>query len=99
MNINVSENAVHWFKHEMDATSGDYVRFFARYGGSSPLHDGFSLGITKENPDEIAIETVIDGIHYYVEERDLWFFDKHNLHVDTDPTNKELAFHYNQLVE
>ena len=94
MNINISEKAIHWFKEEMEASSGDYVKFFARYGGSSPLHDGFSMGITKETPDELAVETVIDGIHYYIEERDLWFFDGHDLHVDTDVNHGELAFHY-----
>ncbi|AXH99165.1 hypothetical protein DV702_05085 [Sporosarcina sp. PTS2304] len=97
MNIHVSENAVHWFHNEMEATSGDYVKFFARYGGSSPLHEGFSMGITKEAPDELAVETVIDGVHFYVEERDLWFFDDHDLHVDTDPESEELAFRYDRL--
>ena len=97
MNIHVSENAVHWFRNEMEAASGDYVKFFARYGGSSPLHEGFSMGITKETPDELAVETVIDGVHFYVEERDLWFFDDHDLHVDTDSESEELAFRYDRL--
>ena len=94
MNINISEKAIHWFKEEMEASSGDYVKFFARYGGASPLHDGFSMGITKETPDELAVETIIDVIHYYIEERDLWFFDEHDLHVELDATNEELSFYY-----
>ncbi|MDV6377079.1 HesB/YadR/YfhF family protein [Sporosarcina sp. GW1-11] len=96
MNIKVSEKAIHWFQDEMETASGDYVKFFARYGGSSPLHEGFSIGITKEIPDEIAAETVIDGVHFYVEARDLWFFDAHDLHVDTHPASEELAFHYHR---
>ncbi|GKV64507.1 MULTISPECIES: HesB/YadR/YfhF family protein [unclassified Sporosarcina] len=96
MNINISENAEHWFKDEMEASPGDYVKFFARYGGSSPLHEGFSLGITKEIPDEIAVETVMDGVHFYIEERDIWFFDNHDLQVDTDPASEELAFSYSK---
>ncbi|ARD46906.1 HesB/YadR/YfhF family protein [Sporosarcina sp. P33] len=94
MNIHISEQAVQWFENEMEAAAGDYVKFFARYGGSSPLHEGFSIGITKETPDEPVAEKVINDVHYYVEERDLWFFDGHDLHVDTDPASEELSFHY-----
>lgn len=95
MNINVSETALTWFFEEMDA-AGEHVKFFVRYGGSSPLHEGFSMGVTVEEPDEIAAETVINNVHFYVEERDLWFFDGHDLSVDTDPTSEELAFHYSK---
>lgn len=94
MNINLTEQALLWFKEEMEADSGDYIKFFARYGGSSPLHEGFSLGITKEQPDEAAVERVIDGIHFYIEERDVWFFDQHDFHVDLDEKRNELSFQY-----
>lgn len=94
MNIVISDNALAWFQEEMEAVSGEYIKFFARYGGSSPLHDGFSMGITKELPDEIAAVSEIRGIRFYVEERDLWFFDGHDLHVDVDTARNELSFRY-----
>lgn len=94
MNIHLSEQAIQWFEEEMEVESGDYVKFFARYGGYSPLHEGFSMGLTKELPDELAVETVINDVHYYVEERDVWFFDGHDLHVDTDTSTEELSFDY-----
>ena len=52
------------------------IQFFARYGGSSPLHEGFSLGVRMEEPDEVAVETEVEGVRYYIERRDEWFFDR-----------------------
>ena len=78
LNIVLSDEANHWFKDEMEVESGEAIRFFARYGGSSPLHDGFSLGVTKEEPDELAVKTEHDGVIYYIESRDKWYFDEHD---------------------
>lgn len=94
MNINLSEDAVEWFHNEMDAKPGDFIKFFARYGGSSPLHDGFSLGIMKEQPDELKVQTEKAGVHFYIENRDYWFFDGHDLYVNVDSTKNELVYTY-----
>ena len=94
MKIILSDDAVNWFAEEMDVESGDSVKFFARYGGASPLHQGFSLGIMKEEPDEVAVETVQDGVRYYIEKRDEWFFMEHDLHVNVDPKLDELVYTY-----
>ena len=94
MKIKLSEEAMSWFKDEMDAKPGEYIRFYARYGGSSSLHDGFSLGVTKEEPMEPSVELVVENIHYYIEERDEWYFDGHDLHVNVNPDIKELTYSY-----
>ncbi|MCM3709690.1 HesB/YadR/YfhF family protein [Sporosarcina luteola] len=94
MKIVLSDDARRWFEEEMEAHTGDYIKFFARYGGSSPLHDGFSLGIMKEQPDELAVEMERDGVHFYIEHRDYWFFDEHDLHVDVNPKLNELVYTY-----
>ncbi|MDW0109475.1 HesB/YadR/YfhF family protein [Sporosarcina aquimarina] len=94
MNIYISNDAARWFAEEMDAESGDAIRFFARYGGSSPLHEGFSLGIMKELPDEVAVEFIEDGVRYYIETRDLWYFDGHDLHVGVNDELGELHYEY-----
>ena len=94
MKIILSNEALLWFKEEMEAESGDAIRFFARYGGSSSLHAGFSLGVTKEQPDEVAVEIVHDNVRYYVESRDKWYFIDHDLHVNVDPKLGELIYSY-----
>ncbi|MEW9502544.1 HesB/YadR/YfhF family protein [Jeotgalibacillus marinus] len=82
MNIHISKEAQKWFQYEMMMKKGDHVRFFVRYGGSSPIQDGFSLGVSKDEPIEAVVTQEIEGIIFYIEERDLWYFDGHDLHVD-----------------
>ncbi len=94
MKIIISDDAMSWFKEEMETKKGEHIRFYARYGGSSSLHAGFSLGVTKEEPMEISVELIEDDIHFYIEEHDEWYFDGHDLHVDIDPKSKELTYSY-----
>ncbi|MFJ7733389.1 HesB/YadR/YfhF family protein [Lysinibacillus sp. NPDC097231] len=94
MKIALTDEALQWFKDEMEVESGDFIRFYARYGGSSPFHEGFSLGMTREEPINIGIKTEIDDVTYYIDEKDLWFFDNHSLHVDVDATIEELKYEY-----
>lgn len=94
LKIVVAKEALIWFQEEMEVVPGDAIRFFARYGGASPLHEGFSLGVTKEEPDEVSIQVKHDDALYYIESRDLWFFVEHDLHVNIDPNLNELVYAY-----
>ncbi len=94
MNIKVTEEALHWFKEEMEASAGDTIRFYARYGGSSPFHEGFSLGMNREEPHDYGVKEVIDGIEFYIERDDLWFFNEHDLLVDVNPDTDEIKYDY-----
>ncbi len=90
----MTDTAFKWFKDEMDVENGDSIKFFARYGGASPLHEAFSLGVMKEKPDLVSTETIISEIQFYVEQRDEWFFDGHDLHVSFDSVSEELVYSY-----
>lgn len=94
MKIIITDEAFKWFKDEMEVATGDYIRFYARYGGSSPFHEGFSLGMNREVAHEIGVEEVRDGIHFYIEQADLWFFNDHNLIVSVDEKLDELQYTY-----
>lgn len=94
MEIKLSNEAINWFKEEMEVENGDFIRFYARYGGSSPFHEGFSLGMNREQPHEIGIETIVENIHFYIEKSDEWFFNDHNLVVDMDQDSEELNYSY-----
>ncbi|MNH44281.1 Iron-sulfur cluster biosynthesis [compost metagenome] len=50
--------------------------------------------MTREEPIAIGVQTEIDGVIYYIDEKDLWFFNDHNLHVDVDTSNDELQYDY-----
>ncbi|XRG78981.1 HesB/YadR/YfhF family protein [Rossellomorea sp. GAMAL-10_SWC] len=93
MKITISKDALKWFKDEMNVKEGDTIRFFARYGGNSTIHKGYSLGVTKEQPVDIGESITIDNVVYFINETDLWYFKDHNLSVIVNENN-ELHFDY-----
>ncbi|MEW9050540.1 MAG: HesB/YadR/YfhF family protein [Neobacillus sp.] len=94
MKIQISSNAAAWYKQELGLNTGDFVRFYARYGGYSTVQSGFSLGIAVDEPMELAVKTVEDGITFYIEEKDLWYFDEHDLIIELDSKRQEPAIQY-----
>lgn len=94
MKINISEAALTWFKKEMQVKDKDYIRFFARYGGCGTVQSGFSLGINKEKPKELGASTEIDGITFFIEKDDLWYFDQYDLSVTYNEAKDEIEFDY-----
>lgn len=96
MKIVITEQALKWFYDEMDVQSGDYIRFYARYGGSNPFHVGFSLGMSKDDPLNPSIVLQQNGITFFIEKDDEWFFNDHDLLVDFDEKIDELKYEYKQ---
>ncbi|WP_141432349.1 HesB/YadR/YfhF family protein [Bacillus sp. 03113] len=94
MNIHICDEAATWYKEEMLLKEGDFIRFFARYGGCSTVQQGFSLGISNEKPFDIGIQTTKDGITFFIEEKDLWYFDNHDLVVDFNKEMDEPIYRY-----
>lgn len=95
MNIFVNDRAADWYKEEMLLNKGDYIRFFARYGGCSTVQQGFSLGVSKEvETHSIAVSTNVNGVTYCIEEKDVWYFNGHDLFVDFNEKANEPEFRY-----
>lgn len=94
MEIFISERASKWFKEELDLKQGDYVRFYTQFYGSSPVQETYSLGFTKDDPIDMAASTVVEGMIFFVEESDLWYFAGHHLHVDYNEKTDEIEYQY-----
>ncbi|AIM15714.1 MULTISPECIES: HesB/YadR/YfhF family protein [Neobacillus] len=93
MNIKISSQALNWFKEEMGLKKGDYLKFHARYGGCSTVQQGFSLGMSIQEPQtEMAASIEKDGICFFIDEEDLWFFNGHDLAVDYNEKREEIEF-------
>ncbi|WP_243387965.1 HesB/YadR/YfhF family protein [Bacillus kexueae] len=92
MNLIVTKEAANWYKNEFHLENGDTLRFFARYGGCSNVQKGFSLGVAKDEPVDIATQTKEEGITFFIEEKDLWYFDEKDLTVNYDATLDEPTF-------
>ncbi|AST07226.1 hypothetical protein AF2641_10275 [Anoxybacillus flavithermus] len=94
MNISICDQAFQWYKEELQLQRGDYVRFFARYGGCSNVQKGFSLGVNKEEPIDAAVTLEKNGVIFFVEQNDMWYFDGHDLHIEFDEKQNEPVFTY-----
>lgn len=92
MNLTVTSAAVDWFRQEWGCEQGDSIRFFVRYGGVSTVQDSFSMGIAKEQPNEIGISTEVDGIAFFMEKDELWYLNGHGLTVDYLQATDEVEF-------
>ncbi|PPA71943.1 HesB/YadR/YfhF family protein [Jeotgalibacillus proteolyticus] len=96
MNIQLSKEAVKWFQDEMMIKEGDHVRFFVKYGGSSKVQDGFSLGVSKDEPMEAAVTREENGITFFIEEQDVWYFDDHDLEVNYNESSDGPSYDYSK---
>jgi uncharacterized protein YneR len=94
LNIQIDSKSAAWYKEELNLNTGDFVRFYVRYGGHSTIQSGFSLGISKDEPFDIGVKVNIDGITYFIEEKDLWYFEEHDLLVECNSDYNEPVFHY-----
>jgi uncharacterized protein YneR len=94
LKIEISERASKWFKEEMELKQGDYIRFYTQFYGSSPVQETYSLGFTKDDPIDMAASTEAEGITFFVEESDLWYFAGHDLYVDFNEKNDEIEYQY-----
>ena len=94
MEIKVSEQAAKWYKDELFLENEENVRFYPRYGGVGGRIAGFSLGIKVEEPEKAVASTTIEGIHFFVEESDDWYFEGANLNVSYDETKQEPQIEY-----
>jgi uncharacterized protein YneR len=72
------------------------VRFFARVGGCSTVQSGYSLGISMERPIEASLSTEMDGITFFVEEKDTWYFDGNDLTVKYKRKDDDISFEYSK---
>jgi uncharacterized protein YneR len=94
LKLQIDGQAANWYKSELNLNNGDSVRFFVRYGGSSSIQPGFSLGVSKDSPSSSGSETLESGILFYIEEDDLWYFKDHDLIINFDEKAEEPVFNY-----
>ncbi len=92
MKIHISNEAANWYKDELVLQNGDFVRFFARYGGFSTVHQGFSLGLSNDKPEDVGVQLEVNGVTYFIEDRDLWYFDENDFYIDFNTKYLEPEF-------
>ncbi|QIL46332.1 hypothetical protein G7081_04255 [Vagococcus coleopterorum] len=95
MNLTISDKGQAWFKSELNLKDGDGIRFFGKYGGSTNVHVGFTTGMTIAEPSTNTLAKIeVNGITYFTEESDEWFFHGFDLAVDYDEKLDEPTYTY-----
>lgn len=95
MELHITDSAAKWFKEEIEFEQGDMVKFYPKFYGKSPVQECYSLGFTRDgDPSDIAVKKEAEGIIFYIERDDLWYFDGHNLHVNYNEKIDELEYEY-----
>src|SRR5699024_4883007 len=95
MDIKLSDNAVSWFKDELNLPEDNKVlQFFVSYGGEYQLKQGFSHASSVDQKDavEIGYETNIEGLDVVIAEKDLWYFEDHDLFIDVNDSVDEISY-------
>lgn len=94
MKLDISQEAVDWYREELDLDDWKALRFFVRYGGVGGKIPGFSLGITSEEPEVIHASAKKDGITFYIDETDAWYFEDSDLAIELNKQLNEPEFNY-----
>ncbi|MGY3765862.1 HesB/YadR/YfhF family protein [Vagococcus vulneris] len=92
MELTISDDAHKWYVEELDLKKGDSLRIYGKYGGATNVHVGLSTGINVIEPSDPIYEIDKDGVRYYVEATDEWFFGDYKLTVNLE--NGEPAYIY-----
>ena len=92
MEIKVTKDAIEWFHHEFELSTNKYMRIFVRYGGCGSIQQGFSLGLIQESPKNEAVLANEEGLSFFIEEEDLWYFEGKDVTIDYDKHTDEIEF-------
>ncbi len=97
MLISIDEKAVTWFAGEFEYKRPFSVRLFPQYAGFGEKHKGYSLAFSIETPANSGFSKEVNGMNFYIEENDLWFFEDTETYLSVDDFLKELHVIYKDV--
>lgn len=92
MKIEISKEALNWFKSEMAIPEGKGIHFYGKVYGNTNVHEGFSVGISVDQPETPLYQETIGDILFFTEENDAWFFGDYDLIVDYNKKLEEPSY-------
>ena len=97
MYISIDERAASWFTREFEINKPFNIRMFPQYAGFGNKHKGYSLAFSAESPANIGYTNEVDGITFFVEGNDVWFFEDTETFLTVDRFLDELMVTYKEL--
>ncbi|PDY44391.1 HesB/YadR/YfhF family protein [Bacillus pseudomycoides] len=64
------------------------------YGDNSTIQPSYSLGVAFEVSEDIAASVEQDGIQFFVDSDDIWYFRDYDLVVSYHKEMDEIEFNY-----
>lgn len=86
MVISIDEKAFSWFTKEFELDKPFSIRMFPQYAGFGQKHKGYSLAFSAEKPSNAEFTKEINGITFFVEGNDSWFFNDTETYLSVDHT-------------
>ena len=97
MMIHIEQEAYKWFETEFHLPKPYHIRLYPQYAGMGTQHRGFSLAFALEEPTIAETEQTMDGITFYVESNDAWFFDHTNVDIKYCSESEEIVAQYQEV--
>ena len=95
MKIIVKPEAAAWFKEEVGIKEGFGIRFKSKIYANSPIFEGFGIAMDVDQPMNTIAETVTEnGVLFFIEENDEWYFSGYDLLVDYSEKYHEPKYIY-----
>lgn len=94
MKLTITPKAQEWFKREIELSDGQGIKFYGKVYGKTQVHDGFSVGMSVDTPETPLIEENTNGMMFFVEKADEWFFKGYDLVVDYDEKLEEPKYDF-----
>lgn len=94
MKISIKPEAVSFFKNEMGLEKGRQVRFTSKVYGKTKVHNGFSVAVRLEEAKDPLVQVEEEGILFYIEKSDEWFFNPYDFVVDYNEEKDALDFDF-----
>lgn len=96
MKLTVTAKALEWFKQEFSLKKGTGIKFYGKVYGSTQVHDNFSIGLSVDEPLNPLIQEEIEGLLFFIEKDDDWFFEDYNLIVDYNENLEEPEYQFSK---
>jgi uncharacterized protein YneR len=98
MFISIDESAASWFGKEFEVNKPFSIRMFPQYAGFGQKNKGYSLAFSAETPTNPGYTTEINGITFFVEGNDVWFFEDTETALSINNLLDELHVTYKEVM-
>lgn len=91
MKLNIDKEVVEWYKKELHLKDGQSIKLYGKVYG--PMN-GFSMAIEITEPTRPFFTQELDGVTFFVEKNDAWFFEDKEINATMDSTYKEPRYDF-----